>query len=174
MTINPEGSFYARGLQPGKNVIALGYNPEMQGLSVSRVERDGILQRAGIEVGPGELVSNVRVVFNYGNLAIHGEVKILGGTLPKNVGLNVRASRMNMPTPYSNVDARGQFVIENLSPGEYELNLVHYISIPGGEQVDERLLKAISLVKQRIIVSAENQPQVILVLDLNRKQGNDD
>ncbi len=169
MTINPDGSFYARGLQPGKNVIVLGYNPEIQGLLVSRVERDGILQREGIEVGPGEQVSNVRVVFNYGNLAIHGEVKIIGGTLPNNVGLNVRASRMNMPTPYSNVDARGQFVIENLSLGEYELNLIHYISIPGGEQVDERLLKAISLVKQKIIVSAENRPQVTLVLDLNRR-----
>lgn len=173
MTINPDGSFHAKGLQPGKNIIALGYNPEIQGLLVSRVERDGILQREGIEVGPGEQVSNVRVVFNYGNLAIHGKVKIIGGMLPKNVGLHVRASRMNMPAPNSSdVDARGQFTIENLVPGEYELSLFHYVSTPGEEQVDERLLKAISQVKQRVIVNTDSQLQITLVLDLSRREGN--
>ncbi len=175
ITINPDGSFRAKGVRPGKNVFAMVFNPELQGLRMSRVERDGIPvpQREGIEVGPGEQVSNVRLVYNYGILVIRGEVKIVGGTLPKNVGLYVRSSRINMPPSNgSNIDARGQFMIENLSPGEYELSLFHYISSPGEEQVDEHLLKAISQVKQRVIVTTDNQPQVTLVLDLSRREGN--
>jgi hypothetical protein len=45
-------------------------NPELQGLTISRVERDGVLYDEGFEVGPGEQVSNVRVVCNYGTLVI--------------------------------------------------------------------------------------------------------
>src|SRR5262249_10119984 len=121
---------------------------------------------------PGEQVSNVRLVYNYGILVIRGEVKIVGGTLPKNVGLYVRSNRINMaPSNGSDIDTRGQFRIENLAPGEYEISLFHYISIPGEEQVDERLLKAISKVKQRVILGADNQPQVTLTLDLSRREG---
>jgi hypothetical protein len=168
ITVNPDGSFHARGVSPGKNVFLRFENPELQGLTMSRVERDGVLYDEGFEVGPGEQVSNVRVVFNYGILVIRGEVKIVGGTLPKNVGLYVDSSRINMPLSNgSNIDSRGQFMIKNLSPGEYELSLFHY----GEEQVDEHILKAISQVKQRVIVTTDSQPQVTLVLDLSRREG---
>ena len=175
ITVNPDGSFRATGVRPGKNIFAMVLDPELQGLRMSRVEHDGVPvpPGEGIEVGPGEQVSNVRLVYNYGILVIRGEVKIVGGTLPKNVGLYVRSSRINMPLSNgSDIDTRGQFMIENLAPGEYEISLFHYISIPGEEQVDERLLKAISQVKQRVIVSGDNQPQVTLALDLSRREGN--
>ena len=171
ITVNPDGSFRAKGVRPGKNIFAMVSDPELQGLIMSRVERDGVPvpQREGIEVVPGEQVSNVRLVYNYGILVIRGEVKIVGGTLPKNVGLYVRSSRINMPPSNgSDIDTRGQFMIKNLAPGEYELSLFHYISIPGEGQVDELLLKAISQVKQRVIVNTDSQPQVTLTLDLGQ------
>ncbi len=173
ITVNPDGSFRAKGIRPGKNIFGMIGNPESQGLRMSRVERDGVPVplRDGIEVGPGEQVSSVRLVYNYGILVIRGEVKIVGGTLPQNVGLYVRSSRINMPQSNgSDIDARGQFMIENLAPGEYEISLFHYTSILGEGQVDERLLKAISQVKQRVIVSADNQPKVTLTLDLSRRE----
>jgi hypothetical protein len=166
-TVNSDGSFRINGARPGRNFFAMMFDPELQGIRLSRIERDGVPQRDGVEVGPGEQVSNVRLVYSYGSLKIRGEVKVIGGALPGGLSLYVRSGLINMPLSNgAELDTRGQFTIENLSPGEYEVFLFPFIPDPK-TQVAEQLLKAIQQVKQRVIVGADNQPRVTLTLDLS-------
>ncbi len=171
--INPDGSFRIAGLQPGRVYLMLGFNPKVSGFSIRRVERNGTFQPDGMEVGPGENLSNVRVVAGYGGATLRGEVKVIGGALPSHHGIYVNLNRANgsMPgtTMGAHVDARGQFTFENLLPGEYELRLVSLILQPG-EPRDRPLSKLIAGVRQKISVSS-NDPQIVtLMIDLNQKE----
>jgi hypothetical protein len=49
--INPDGSFRVTGLRPGKVRIVLGGTPAPKGFALLRVEREGSVQRDGVEVG---------------------------------------------------------------------------------------------------------------------------
>jgi hypothetical protein len=56
-----------RALQPGKVDIRLVNHPATRGFSILRIERNAALvsEQEGIEIGPGEDISNVRVVIGY-------------------------------------------------------------------------------------------------------------
>ena len=126
--INRDGSFRFAGLAPGKARIGMmGFPNTPKGLTLVRTELDGLDQQDGIELTAGAQISGVRLVFAYGAGSIRGEVKIEGGVLPEGTTfqLSMRSStgenrRLN---PYIEVDARGQFVSENIPPGTYELSL---------------------------------------------------
>ena len=135
--------------------------------------RGGAAQPDGIQLGPGEHLSNVRVVVNYGNLKLRGQVQISGGKLPPHLGIYANATRLNETGPPrvgagADVDARGQFVFEKLLPGEYEVRLVA-LNYQPGEPRDQELGKLISSVRQKVTLNHDNQPAVILVVDLSRK-----
>jgi hypothetical protein len=172
--INSDGNFHIKGLQSGKVKLSLVINPKLGGFLVKRVERDGVEQSDGIEISPGENVSNVRVVVEYGNLRLRGEVKIVGGNLPPNQWIIANAARLNQSPPITcgaNVDARGQFIFENLLPGEYEVRLVGLRYQPG-EPGDKSLSKLISDVRQKVSLTGANQAPITLVIDLGKKEGN--
>ena len=123
----PDGSFILRGLRPGKLRLSLGW-PPVKGLSLLRVEREGIEQREGLEIAEGAQVSGVRVVLAYGSSIIRGQVNITGGALAQGARLIVsarRASATDGPPAMRpvEVDTRGRFVLEGLMAGEYELQL---------------------------------------------------
>jgi protocatechuate 3,4-dioxygenase beta subunit len=134
--INPDRTFFIKGLRPGKVQISInGWSPQQKGFSLLRIERNGVEQREGIEVGAGEQVSGVRIVVAYGNAIIRGQVRIDNGPLPEGTRMVVSARRVGgaggsgtgngMPfngRP-SEVDARGHFIIEGMAAGEYELTL---------------------------------------------------
>ncbi len=169
--LNADGSFHIRGLQSGKVMISIYVNPNSGGFRVKRVERDGVPQPDGLEIAPGENLSNVRVIVEYGNLTLRGEVKIIGGKFPPNHWVIANATRLNEspPTPCAaNVDTRGQFIFENLRPGEYEVRLVSLRYQPG-EPLDESLLNLISSVKQKVSIDGPNHAPITLVVDLSRK-----
>lgn len=127
--INRDGSFRLGGLQPGKvqfNLANIGRTPS--GFSIARIEVDGAPQRDGIEVVAGQQIANARIVFVYGQGVVRGQVQIVGGQLPEGARMSVIARRADAPATGvsgipSQVDARGQFVIQGLAPGEYELTL---------------------------------------------------
>lgn len=171
--INPDGSFRIAGLQPGRVYLMLGFSPKVSGFSIKRVERNGALQPDGMEVGPGENLSNVRVVTGYGGATLRGEVKVIGGALPSHHGIYVNLNRANEAAPGmtmgAHVDARGQFVFENLLPGEYELRLVNLILQPG-EPRDRPLSKLIAGFRQKVSVSSNHLQTVTLVIDLSQKE----
>jgi hypothetical protein len=125
--INRDGSFRLGGLQTGKVQFNLMTGRTPTGFSIARVEVDGVPQRDGVEVAAGQQVNNVRLVLVYGQGVVRGQVQIVGGQLPEGARLVVMARRVDSPTPNSGppaqVDARGQFVIQGLAAGEYELTL---------------------------------------------------
>jgi hypothetical protein len=132
--IGPDGSFSIRGLRPGKARILLGGYPPPKGFSIVRVERDGVEQREGIEVAAGEQVSGVSLVIAYGTGVIRGQVNTEGGEFPDGTQLYVRCNRAGKASEgfsSAQVDARGRFVIEGLSAGEYELTIMSMSAGPG-------------------------------------------
>jgi hypothetical protein len=146
---------------------------EFHGLSLIRIERDGLPQPENvIELRPGERVTNLRLIAVYGTILLRGEINIVGGTLPKNKSLYITASRVNAATRDPNgsaVDARNQFTIGGLSPGEYELRVGLIRGDPPDQpDTDPKLRQKISQFRQKVVVNTDNQHPVILTLDLSQ------
>jgi len=168
--IAPDGSFRATGLPRGIAVFS-NYYPTPKGLALLRVERDGVEQKNGIEVGSGEEISGVKVVFGYGTGAIRGQVKVDGGDIPaaammylsiRRAGIN---QSLNMRTTAP--DSRGRFLIDGLQPGEYELSLLFQTKpvapVAGGPAIISKD------VKQTVTVTNGTESQVTMLVDLNPK-----
>src|SRR5262245_55801925 len=169
--VAPNDSFKIYGTPKGK-VRIITFIPNSVGSSLIRIERDGApLPGDSIEIGAGEHISNLRLVTATPNLSLPGEIKVVGGTLPPGLGLYIYASRVGGTRGASRpsvVDARNHFVIQYLSPGEYELRLE--ISDYSVKQinVDPQLSRAISQARQKVIVSRNNPQPAIMTLDLSR------
>ena len=129
-SIEENGSFRIRGLRAG----ILGFSLSNHGrFQIVRVERDGIVYQKGIPIKESEQVSGVRLVLNYGSGTLQGVFKV-EGTLPENAVRSVSLRRLGEdPDSFTSVgsaaqvDARGQFLMEGLMPGTYEVNGAIYI-----------------------------------------------
>jgi uncharacterized GH25 family protein len=161
--VNADGSFRLSGLPAGKAWVRhLNYFDD--DLRVGRIEHNGAPAGEGIEIDAGERVTGVRLVLHYGALTLRGEVKIVGGTLQDGYGVEVIARRTDQSVEYerrAGIDARGQFAIESLAPGEYEI-----IVTVGSRETRQRF----SSVKKRVFVGSDNQQPVTIVVDLSRKE----
>jgi hypothetical protein len=94
-------------------------------------------------------------------------MKVVGGTLPADCRGDVIALRADQNAKYSQsalIDARGQFVIENLAPGEYEITVRTRCPDP---VINQRFPS----VKKRVFVGGDNQQPFTFVVDLSRKEG---
>jgi hypothetical protein len=164
--INADGSFRIGGLPAGIANFYLSTQARRPpvNFTIVRVEHDGIVQQRGLEVKAGENVSGVRIVLSYGTGSIRGEVKLENGPLPQGGRLAVSVKKMgdtgSSYRPY-NVDARGHFLIEGLSPGSYELNVI--VNTPGRPTSPP--------IKQTINVTEGSVTNVDVTLDLKLSQG---
>lgn len=137
LSINPEGSFRVGGLQSGLAYFSLnnGSSESPKGITLVRMERDGLAQPNGIEIKEGEQVTGVRIVLSYGSGTIRGVVKIENGELPPAAQFAVWLSipgddgtiiQRSLSPP---VDSRGHFLCEGLAAGTYSLRT--RVFIPG-------------------------------------------
>ena len=123
--LGADGSFTLAGLPTGTAVFQI---PSSSRFRIARVERNGVVQARGVEIREGESVSGLRIVVNYGNASIRGVVEPASGTLPLGARFYVYLRNVNdEPGSYSSqmsteVDARGQFLMEGLVAGTYEVN----------------------------------------------------
>jgi len=162
-SVNPEpdGTFHISGLPAGKFNINLDQVP--QGLSFSRIERNGEAQPQGIDIGAGQQVAGVRIVLFYGSCRIRGSVSVQGGSLPDASQITVVARRVGPDQRRSNqnalVDARGQFVIDGLLEGDYELYLRAFPWARRGRPS----------AAATVTVSQESEAEVTLTLDLSQQ-----
>lgn len=124
-TLRPDGSFRIGGLPTGTATFSLGAARDFR---ILRVERDGIIQTGGVEVKLGEDITTMRIVIGHGDGSIRGVVEVENGAIPPNAQVFLRVKRLNEnPLNASGsyvpaqIDARGQFVLNNLIPGTYEL-----------------------------------------------------
>ena len=99
-------------------------------ITISRVERDGVVQPNGIQVQTGEHISGIRIVAAYSSGSIRGVVKVENGALPPSGHLVISLSKVGDSNETMGggtaVDARGHFLIEGLAAGTYELTVFAY------------------------------------------------
>lgn len=120
----PDGSFRLTGVRPGK--FRLNFNSEVKGLSLSRIEVGGVVQREGVQVAEGAQVTDVRLVLVYGSAVLRGQLNFPGGGAPpQGTRMIVIARRVGSNDDQwskgAEADARGRFQLEGLAAGEYEV-----------------------------------------------------
>jgi len=132
--IKPDGSFRIGGLQAGNVTFSVGsWGPtgNAKAVTISRVERDGVVQTNGVHVQSGEHLSGLRIVVAYSSGSIRGVIKVENGVLPPSGQLVVNLSKVedaNTPSGGGTAaDARGHFLIEGLAAGTYELTVFAFV-----------------------------------------------
>lgn len=178
--INPDGTFRITGLRAGKVWILLStYPPPPKGFSLMKVERAGVSQSAGIEVGQGENVSDVRVLIGYGNGIVRGQVKFEGGQVTPDMRFRISARRLGSEgsiTASTALDARARFSFEGLIPGEYELvvNAMFVTSSAAGSPPPPFRVSPGPLAKQNVTVANGTEIEVTLTVNLGAKDKDGD
>jgi hypothetical protein len=146
---------------------------------IRRIERDGAEIRSAFEIGRGEQITGVRIIVAQANETIRGQVEIAGINLPEGGQLQIWAypikattGNEGMPAFQTNgggsavVDEKGRFVIERLTPGEYELRLNAMVRV---DQYVWRSAPGTIGVKQRVTVSSGVETMVKFTLDPARR-----
>lgn len=171
--VGTDGSFALRGVNPGMARLNFYNRAETPRFSLLRVERDGAAQREGVQINPGEQVTGVRIVIGHGTNIVLGQLRVTGGSLPEDAILVVNAYRAGTEIVNGRsrqFEAGGRFVIEGLTPGDYELKLSAYFlsgSSPETGKLNERLNKR----AQTVTVGGNQETQVTFVIDLTPKEG---
>jgi len=170
--VNADGGFRLTGIRPGKVrffpfVIPRAAEAPALPLRLLRVERNGVESRNGVDVRPGEDVSGLRIVMGSGNSVLRGDVKIEGGPL-EGVNLYVLYRLTNSdPNSFNSaaLDTRQHFVINGLTPGEYEL-MIGPMSVEISGEKGSRMMNRMPTVKQTVVVGAGAVATVTLVMTL--------
>jgi hypothetical protein len=130
--INSDGSFRMGGFPSGTAMFSLE-GDAVGGFTITRIERDGIVQQNGIQVKNGEQVTGIRVVVvvvvqNHGT--IRGVIKMENGNWPSGALLFIQLTRQGDSHDYmrtSEPDSRRHFLIEGLAAGTYELKVTAFV-----------------------------------------------
>ena len=125
-----DGSFRIAGLPGGMANFTIfpsgGYVPA--GFVIARIERDGVTSQ-GLEVKDGETITGVKMFVRYGSATLRGVVTFENGTLPPGTRVMIRLTKPGDTMQYNRqaeVDARGQFFMENIPAGIYEVRATIY------------------------------------------------
>jgi hypothetical protein len=154
-----DGKFRLAGLRAGEYQFQVSNWRGPKGYSLLRVERDGADLRERLVLADGEHVAGLRVVIGYGTGAIRGQVKLENGSASETAQVWVTWRRPGEGTWLGNtrVDARRQFLVEGLLPGEYEVSAQLYEPKGGGKPV--RATKSASVANGATV-------ELTIVLDL--------
>ena len=159
--LKPDGSFFAGGLTAGVVNLSVETGNRSKGMTVARVERDGVVQPNGIQIQNGEHINGVRLVLAFSSGSIRGVVRIENGTLPPTARMIITLSKAGEANPMprgAEVDSRGHFLIEGLAAGSYEVRVLAY--------APEWRRNAPVPSKQIVNVTEGAATDVILTLDL--------
>src|SRR6266567_3592048 len=166
-TINFDGSFFLNGLESGTANLSLGAQDRnlLKGFTVSRIERDGIVQPRGIEIKTGDQITGVRMVVNYGSATVHGIIKGENGELPSGARFFVQVTKAGERTGIRppQVDSRGHFIMEGLPGGLYYFVVTLVGPSPG------RTPRPTA--KQQVNITDSVVNEVTITLDLGQKPG---
>jgi hypothetical protein len=166
--VTADGGFRIAGIRPGKvTLYTYRHRGGPAGVSLLRIERNGIEVPDGIEVRAGENISGLRLAMGIGNGVLRGGVKIEGGPL-EGVKLYVLYRSTNSaPGSFSQaeLDARCHFVIKGLMPGEYEL-MIGPMSVSMSGKGGGRTTNRMPTVKQTVVVGTGADAEVTLVMTL--------
>jgi len=163
--IAPDGSFQIDGLRPGRVSIYLSSRmPGSTQVRIARIEHDGIGLTQGFDIQHS--VSGLRLVVNYGSGVIRGMIRLEGDTAIADVQIYVSCKREDAREGTSaQVDARGHFLIKNLSPGTYE------VTAQLRPRVQAQPNRPTPPQKQIVNVTNGSEAEVTLVFDLRPGPG---
>jgi hypothetical protein len=164
--VGADGSFHMTGLSDGVVSFSLGstVGPIAQGLSVARVERDGIVQSRGLEIKGDESIIGVRLVLKFLSGVIRGAIKATNGDFPPGTHFSAALRNPSTDSPGSlksaMVDSRGRFFIDGLADGTYEI--VVNVTIFGPDTPRKSFTA-----KQRATILEGNVSDVVVTIDLS-------
>ena len=167
-SINADGGFRITGIRPGKVRLSSFMLPGWSAaLRILRIERNGMELRDGVDVRAGEDINALRLVLGTGSSVLRGEVKIEGGPLEGvNLYVMYRPTNGDPQTFYrAELDARRHFVIQGLSPGDYEL-MIGPMSVEISGERGSRMTDRMPTVRQTVTVRAGSDSEVTLVMTL--------
>jgi protocatechuate 3,4-dioxygenase beta subunit len=170
--LSPDGSFVIKGVRPGVVRFAILYRSEAK-FWILNIEHNGASRLEGIQINAGEQVTGIRLVIGHGSNVVRGQLRVIGGALPEGTILIVKANRAGTEIVNGRsgpVDPSGQFVIEGLPPGEYELKLsisFRFGNLPNTDKLVERLSKQ----TQAVTVGGNQETHVTFAVDLAPKEG---
>lgn len=139
-TIKPDGSFLFTGLRAGKLKLNVSSPTAGRPFSLVRIERDGLNIGTDVEVQLGDEITGLRLVLGYATGSLHGVVKLDDGSVPQ--GLIGLASVWQGNKPAWNrsvVNQNGEFILQNLVAGEYELMVVAHDASGRNWQVKQNI-----------------------------------
>ncbi|MEK6300876.1 MAG: carboxypeptidase-like regulatory domain-containing protein [Acidobacteriota bacterium] len=161
-----DGTFRIGGLRAGKARIDTSSVMGPAKLSLVRIERDGVDQQDGLLVQTNEQITGVRIIVSEANCVIRGHVTLIGGSLPPGSILSVTARSLTGARGWgqwgNRVDAKGDFVIENLAPGSYEVEAATFA-------LSSEATKRTASDKQTVLITRGSPGEVLLVLDLSAR-----
>jgi protocatechuate 3,4-dioxygenase beta subunit len=166
--VGADGSFLLGGLKAGKATIQpIAMSSRRPGLL--RIERNGVEVKE-FEIHPDEEITGIRVVIASATCVIRGRVTIQGGALQPGAKIRVTARPDFLNDSFSppdilgysavEVSANGSFIIENLTPGNYQ---VEAFVVTAAEQ-KPRTISA----RQNVAVTAERPAEIELILELGK------
>jgi hypothetical protein len=167
--IGGDGRFRISGLPPDKFRFNISRRSQQRRFWISAVERDGVRLPNLIEVAEGEQVAGLRLSLALGTGVSHGQVQIVGGTLPEGARFSVSARRTDLPDRSNfvsdiTVDERGRFLIEGLATGVYEISLMVLAPSQSGGRMMSPLRPP---VRQTVSVTSGSESEVTLTVDLS-------
>jgi len=158
--VKADGSFTMPGVLPGTLSFRVGSWDQSNGLALTRIERDGVVQPNSIQIERAQQIAGLRLFVNYTNGTIRGTVKT-NGTLPPGGRIIVQiapAEESNRAFSSGEVDARGHFLLEGLAEGNYELSVIAYVPNSRGRP---------AMMKQLVNVVDGAVTEVNVMLDLD-------
>jgi protocatechuate 3,4-dioxygenase beta subunit len=157
--IGPGGAFRIGGLEAGTVRLIID---SPTGVSVLRIERDGVSLPNAIPLRNGEHIDGIRVILVRRNGSVRGTIKVENGVFPVNgrfiVQLVKTENQDNVGS--ADVDSRGHFLVEGLAGGDYELSVFAFV--PGSSQ-------RLPTTKQLVSVTDGAVTEVTVIFDLTAK-----
>jgi hypothetical protein len=169
--VNPDGSFLLRGLSPGRANFSLhSRGDNAPSLQILRVEGSHVTDGRTIYLQSGDSLNDVRIIVAAANCTVKGQVKV-AGTMPKDAEIQISARKVNAPKKNTDddegdddaetiPDANGNFVINGLLAGQYEI--VAEVVIGYSKEGKPIMREA----KQMVSLSGGQEATVMLVIDL--------
>jgi hypothetical protein len=161
--IGPKGEFKLTGLAAGEVFLAVDFQQE-DPFQRQRIELRGN-PVASLTIGENEEISGVRLVYSYGTGTILGQIRTQEGPLPPGIQCLVMAKGSSSGSERWNisVDSRGQFRIDQLPPGDYEVITYLFENPP---PTDASMRKKFKPATQRVTVNLGSESKVEILLDL--------
>ncbi|MGQ0763934.1 MAG: carboxypeptidase regulatory-like domain-containing protein [Acidobacteriota bacterium] len=158
-----DGNFQMPGLRPGRLSVDVSANVRNATRpTVARIEREGVDLGRTLEMQ--QSVSGIVIVVSYGTGSIRGTMSFAGGTPPADARIFVTFRREGSPEAMGvQADARGNFIIKNLSPGTYELE--PRLTLPDRRPTPPRQTQ-----KQIVNVTNGSESEVSFLIDLSQPQ----